>query len=154
MLGNVSLNKRTFHFTKHSTNSHIFLYNHFHSLFQLWFYPSNDSPKKILIRRVSPQQKKDPQKNNREKREKEKKKEARIKSKKGETSYANIRARKAPWKEEDEKFKTSGRDLLKGMQNGYHTFLWCKNPIGGFTQIHLLFAFAPSSNPWFLPSHP
>jgi hypothetical protein len=45
--------------------------------------------------------------------EKKEKKGARIKSKRGETSSANTRAWRDPWKEEDENFKTSGRDLLK-----------------------------------------
>jgi hypothetical protein len=52
-------------------------------------------------------------------------------------------------KKEDEKFKLNGRDLLKGMQNGDHTFLWCKNLKAGFTKTDPLFAFAPSSNPCF-----
>jgi hypothetical protein len=77
MLGNVSLNKRTFHFTKHSTNFHIFLYNRFYSLSQLWSYPSSDSPKKIPIRRVSSRQKNDPRKE----RERERRKEKEHKSK-------------------------------------------------------------------------
>jgi hypothetical protein len=50
-------------------------------------------------------------------------------------------------KKEDEKFQLNGRNLLKRMKNRDHTFLLCKNPIGGFTQAHLLFASAPYSNP-------
>jgi hypothetical protein len=50
-------------------------------------------------------------KKKREEKKGKERKGGRIKSKRGETSFANTGAWKSPWKKEDEKFKTSGRDL-------------------------------------------
>jgi hypothetical protein len=92
MIGNGSFTLNRAHSNAPSTPQTP--YNPFHSLSQLWSYPSSDSPKRKFLQEESL-----PIKRRTLEIEKKERKGAR-KRKRGETSYANTRAWKAPWKKE------------------------------------------------------
>jgi hypothetical protein len=142
MLGNVFLNGRTFHFTKHSTNSHIFLYDHFTPCFN--FYPTHQV---ILIRRFQ-QEESLPSK-----RRILKKKVKR----KGKEQGSNIKDVKLHLPiqgheklHEIKRMRNSrqvGDTFLKEKRKWRSHFPIVQNPIYGPNHTHVSFSFALSSNP-------
>jgi hypothetical protein len=125
----------------------------FHSLSQLWSYPSSDSIKRKFLQEESLPNKR----RILEKIEKGKKWGQRSKGKQVEPHLPIQGHEKLHEKQrEDEKFKTSGRDLHKGNWKWRSHFPIVQNPICGLIRTHISFSFALSSNPWFFllsPTH-